>query len=147
MLPPGEKIVETKKCRMSGQEFFVTDKDLEFYDKVSPVFGGKKYSIPSPTLCPEERQKNRIIFRKETNLYMRKCSLSSRDIISVYSPETPFPVYGNNEWWSDDWDVPYRDFSFDNSFFDQSQKLKNVTPHIASTLKNCINCEYSNIAT
>ena len=38
IIPHGEKIIETKKCRISGKEFFVTDKDLEFYDKVSPVF-------------------------------------------------------------------------------------------------------------
>jgi hypothetical protein len=37
-IPPGEKIIETKKCRLSGQEFFVTNKDLEFYDKISPIF-------------------------------------------------------------------------------------------------------------
>ena len=36
--PPGENIIETKKCRLSGEEFVVTDKDLEFYDRVSPVF-------------------------------------------------------------------------------------------------------------
>ncbi|MEI6711115.1 MAG: hypothetical protein WCK88_02500 [bacterium] len=38
LIPPGEKIIETKKCRISGQEFFVTNKDLEFLDKVSPIF-------------------------------------------------------------------------------------------------------------
>jgi hypothetical protein len=37
-LPPGEKIVETKKCRISDKEFVITDKDLEFYDVLSPVF-------------------------------------------------------------------------------------------------------------
>ena len=36
--PPGESIIETKKCRLSGKEFFVTDKDIKFYDKVSPIF-------------------------------------------------------------------------------------------------------------
>jgi hypothetical protein len=38
IIPPNEKIVETKTCLLSGKEFVVTDKDLEFYDKVSPVF-------------------------------------------------------------------------------------------------------------
>jgi len=69
MLPPGEKIIETKKCRISGEEFFVTDKDLEFYDKVSPVFAGKKYSIPSPTLCPDERMRRRMCFRNNRHIY------------------------------------------------------------------------------
>jgi hypothetical protein len=37
-IPSDEKIVETKKCLLSGDDFIITDKDLEFYDKVSPVF-------------------------------------------------------------------------------------------------------------
>jgi hypothetical protein len=73
MIPPGEKIVETKKCRLSDREFFVTDKDLEFYEKVSPVFAGKKYQIPSPKLSPDERQKRRLSWRNERILYKRKC--------------------------------------------------------------------------
>jgi hypothetical protein len=59
---------------------------LEFYDKISPIFGGKKYSIPSPTLCPEEREKRRLMFRNERKLYKRKCDLSGKEIISVYNP-------------------------------------------------------------
>ncbi|MDD5770253.1 MAG: hypothetical protein PHE25_04735, partial [Candidatus Gracilibacteria bacterium] len=33
-----EKIVETKTCRHCQSQFEITDKDLEFYEKVSPVF-------------------------------------------------------------------------------------------------------------
>jgi hypothetical protein len=33
-----EKIIETKTCRHCGTSFDITDKDLEFYEKVSPVF-------------------------------------------------------------------------------------------------------------
>ena len=87
MIPPGEKIVETKKCRLSGQEFFVTDKDLEFYDKVSPIFAGTKYSIPSPTLCPDERLRRRMMYRNEITLYKRTCDLTGKAIISLYSPK------------------------------------------------------------
>jgi hypothetical protein len=78
MIPPGEKIVETKKCRISGQNFFVTDKDLEFYDKISPIFSGKKYSILSPTLCPDERLRRRMMYRNEITLYKRICDLTGR---------------------------------------------------------------------
>jgi hypothetical protein len=42
-----EKIVETKTCRHCGANFYITDKDLEFYEKVSPVF-----SSPSPSDIP-----------------------------------------------------------------------------------------------
>jgi len=33
-----EKIVETKICRQCKASFDITDKDLEFYEKVSPIF-------------------------------------------------------------------------------------------------------------
>jgi hypothetical protein len=42
-----EKIIETKTCRHCGTSFDITDKDLEFYEKVSPVF-----SSPSPSDIP-----------------------------------------------------------------------------------------------
>jgi len=69
LIPPGEKIVETKKCRLSGKEFVITDRDLEFYDKISPVFGEKKYSLPTPTLCPDERKRKRMMMRNDRALY------------------------------------------------------------------------------
>lgn len=76
MIPPGEKIIEKKKCRVSGQDFFITDKDVEFLDKVSPILAGKKYALPSPTLCPEERMRRRISYRNQRNVYLRKSSFS-----------------------------------------------------------------------
>jgi hypothetical protein len=39
-----EKIIETKICKICSAKFDITDKDLEFYDKISPVFPS------SPTL-------------------------------------------------------------------------------------------------
>ncbi len=50
----GEKIVERKKCPVCGQEFAITDRDLGFYSKISPVFNGTKYEIPAPTLGNKE---------------------------------------------------------------------------------------------
>ncbi len=97
--PPDEKIIETKKCQLSGKEFFVTDKDLEFYDKISPVLSGKKYAIPSPTLCPEERTRNRMMFRNFMHLYHRNSDLSGKAMISMYRPNGPTKVYTTQEWW------------------------------------------------
>jgi len=42
-----EKIVETKTCKHCGASFDITDKDLEFYEKVSPSF-------PSQEFCRSE---------------------------------------------------------------------------------------------
>jgi Zn ribbon nucleic-acid-binding protein len=68
-----EKIIQVKSCKNCNSSFEITDKDLEFYEKVSPSFNGKKYLIPSPTFCPDCRQQRRLTFRNERKLYKRKC--------------------------------------------------------------------------
>ena len=74
-----ETIVQTKQCKHCGISFDITDKDLEFYDKVSPVFNGKKCLIPTPTFCPNCRQQRRRSFRNERKLYKKKCDLSGKN--------------------------------------------------------------------
>jgi len=134
LIPPGEKIVETKKCHISGQEFFVTNKDLEFYDKISPVFGGQKYLVPSPTLCPDERMRRRLAFRNERYLYTRTCDATGKEIISNFGPHTACPVFAREHWISDKYDPSSYGKVFDSSrtFFDQfGDFIKTVPqPHL-----------------
>ena len=99
-----EKVVEIKTCEQTGKQFEITDKDLEFYDKISPIFNEKKYSIPTPRLCPDARQQRRLSFRNERKLYKRKCDATGKDIISIYSADKPYTVYNQDFWWSDNWD-------------------------------------------
>lgn len=134
-IPPGENILETKKCRISGEEFFVTDKDLEFYDKISPVFAGQKYLIPSPTLSPDERMRRRLSWRNERKLYHGKCAKTGNQIISSYSHDKEYTVYDPKIWNSDDWD-PYSfnlEFDFSKPFFSQFDILMKRTPKPALT--------------
>jgi hypothetical protein len=58
-----DPIIEWKTCRASGIEFPIYQSDLDFYNKISPTFDGQKFQIPTPTLCPEERQRRRLSFR------------------------------------------------------------------------------------
>ena len=37
-IPSNETLVETKVCKHCGIDFPITDTDMEFYEKVSPVF-------------------------------------------------------------------------------------------------------------
>ncbi len=99
----------------------MTDKDREFYEKISPTFAGQKYIIPSPALCPEERQRRRLAFRNERKLYHRKCDKTGNQIISMYSPDKPYTVYDQKVWWGDDWSaMDYGlNFDFDKPFFGQ----------------------------
>ncbi|NOZ44885.1 MAG: hypothetical protein GXP45_07230, partial [bacterium] len=109
--------------------------DLSFYDKISPKFetskeigdkligqkpdyfsrteeGKLRIQIPTPKLCPEERQRRRLLFRNERKLYRRKCDATGESIISMYSPDPPtgqagkeYIVYKQDFWWSDKWNV------------------------------------------
>ncbi len=145
-IPPTETLAETKICKHCGASFPITDKDLAFYDKVSPVFSGKKYAIPAPTLCPDCRQQRRLSFRNERKLYKRKCDATGRDIISIYSPDKPFKVYHQDEWWSDKWDpLDYgRDFDFGRPFFEQFGELVGGVPRMALYYSSCENSSFCN---
>jgi len=142
-----EKTIQTKVCKQCNSNFDITDKDLEFYDKISPVFSGEKFSIPSPTLCPDCRQQRRLSFRNERKLYKRKCDLTWKNIISMYSPDKNFKVYDYKEWWSDKWDAMdyWIDFDFEKWFFEQFWKLDKLVPKSNLFVSNSENCEYTNL--
>ncbi len=152
------------------QRFGILWKNLEFYEKISPVFsspspsdiplnwggtkggvlllwnGKVKYLIPSPTLCPDCRQQRRLSWRNERKLYKRKCDATGEDIISIYSPDKSYIVYDQDFWWSDKWEALYygRDFDFSKSFFEQFSELMNVVPKCSVIIQNCVNSNYTN---
>ncbi len=133
-------------CTHCRQNFEITDADLQFYDKVSPVIGGKKFPIPPPTLCPDCRTQRRFAFRNERKLYHRKCDYSGKQMISVYSPDKRYTVYEPAVWWSDVYDpLTYgRDFDFNRPFFDQFAELNRAVPKAAIQNAKSENCEYTN---
>ena len=131
MVPNWEKIVETKTCRISGKEFAITDRDLEFYDKVSPVFSGKKYSIPTPTLCFDERRRRKLCFYNQKSLYKNTCAITWKEIISRIPPESGLMVYSIEAWSDRTWDAKKFGIALDldRSFFDQVHHLIRTTPY------------------
>ncbi|NOS66914.1 MAG: hypothetical protein HOO67_00910, partial [Candidatus Peribacteraceae bacterium] len=88
-------------CRHCKDTFEVSADDLAFYEKVSPVFAGKKVLIPPPTLCPDCRQQRRMATRNERHLYRRKCDVTGKDIFSVFSPDSPYKVCDKDHWYGD----------------------------------------------
>ncbi|MCF7846808.1 MAG: hypothetical protein K9M51_01995 [Candidatus Gracilibacteria bacterium] len=131
-----EKMKRT--CAVSGQEFEITDADLEFYQKIE---------VPPPTLCPDERRRRRLAWRNEHHLYRRKCDGTGQSIVSVFPPGVSFPVFKNTYWWGDDWDgLEYgRDVDFSRDFFPQFFELYAVVPQIAAMNDHGVkseNCEY-----
>ena len=76
-----DPIMEWKTCEVSRKEFPIYKSDLEFYDKISPVFDNQKFDIPTPKLCPEERARRRLAWRNERKLYRRNCDATGKPII------------------------------------------------------------------
>lgn len=137
----------TKTCTNCPNTFEVTNVDLAFYEKVSPIIAGQKIHIPPPTHCPACRMQRRLAFRNMWHLYNRKCDLSGKAIISMYAPDSGYTVYENQEWWSEKWDgVSYgREIDWDRSFLEQVNDLVKIVPKFATQNSTSENCNYSNL--
>jgi len=135
-----------KPCTLCGTSFEISDNDLNYYDRISPTFGDKKYQVPPPTHCPACRQQRRYAIRNERHLCLRKCDLCKKEILSMYSTDKPFPVYCPDCWWGDKWHGTNfaQDFDFNRSFFEQFAEVQRKVPRISVYLVNSENCNYCN---
>lgn len=138
-----------KQCAQCQISFEITQEDLNFYDKVSPTFGWKKFTISTPTLCPDCRQQRRLAFRNERKLYKRKCNATWEQIVSIYSQNKPYKVYNQKEWWSDKWDALsyWKGFDFGRGFFEQFEELLKDVPVLCMLNNHSENSEYCNQTT
>ncbi len=132
---------ESRVCVNCGDSFAIGSDDLSFY---------RRMKVPPPTFCPECRMKRRMVWRNERTLYRRKCDAPghSEEVISVFSPETPYVVYDQAAWWSDAWDPLEHGQDIDRSvpFFTQFGKLLATTPLIAVVNGTATHTEYANHA-
>jgi len=143
-----DPIIEWKTCTVSGEPFAIFSSDLAYYEKISPTFAGKKYLIPAPKLCPEEREARRMAWRNERTLYRRKCDKTGKSMMSMYPENCGYTIY--------DWKVRYsdardamdygREYDFSKSFFENFEELNRAVPkkslHIVDSMENCEYCNY-----
>lgn len=125
-------------CRQCQQNFTVTDADRAFYAKMD---------VPAPTLCPLCRQQRRLAWRNERTFYQTKSDLSGKDMLSIYHPSRTFPVYDQEEWWSDTWDpLSYgREIDWNRSLMEQIHELQLTVPRPALFNRNSVNSHYGNL--
>jgi hypothetical protein len=90
-----------------------------------------------------------MIWRNERSLYKRKCDATSKDIISIYSPDKQLKVYDQKYWWSDEWDsaVYSKNYDFKKPFFYQLKELYKEVPQNNLMAENNINSDYVNFQT
>lgn len=114
------------------QPFEVTDDDLAFYDRVSPVFAGKKELVPPPTLCPDCRQQRRLAQCNEQFLYPGKCDLCGKRTVTENPPQANQPIYCRECWYGDKWDPREygKEFDFSRPFSEQFYELRRTVPAI-----------------
>jgi hypothetical protein len=127
-----ETIIETKICKHCGKSFSITQADKEFYEKISPVFNGTKYLIPTPTFCPDCRNQRRLSFRNERSLYRRNDDLTKKPLILSYSPDKKYTVYSPTSWRSDQRNpMDYgKEFDFQRGFFEQFDEMLHKVPQL-----------------
>lgn len=137
-----------KTCGQCGQGFVVAEEDLQFYEKVSPVFGGVKELIPPPSRCPSCREQRRMSFRNDRTYYSRTCELCKKPVISLYDPSRTQGVYCNVCWWSDHWESLQQGkvFDFGRPFFEQFKELLADVPKVTMINDDGVqseNCQYT----
>ena len=129
--------METKNCKTCKKDFEIRAEDKIFYEQM-------KSSLPD--YCPDCRMARRLVFRNERTFYKRPCDLCKKDMITVYSPDSPYTVYCHTCWWSDDWDPKSfaKDYDFNKSFFEQYKSLQHEVPRLSLMAFNNVRSEYTN---
>lgn len=138
---------QQKTCKQCNKEFNVTDEDIEFYKKISPILQGRTLEVPSPQFCPDCRHQRRLTWRSERKFYNRKCDKCGKDLITIFYPDQSYKVYCKECWWGDSWNAfdSGRDFDFNRPFFEQFEELIKATPLLYSWKVGDIeNSEYNN---
>lgn len=135
-----------KNCKQCLNIFEITDENLRFYQKISPVIGDIRYDFPAPGLCPACRYQRRLLQRNERKLYKRKCVGTGELIVSIFSEDKPMPVYKHEYWWGDSWEaMDYaREVDFGKPFMEQFKDLLHCVPAAALNNARSINCEFTN---
>ena len=120
-----------KTCTDCGTSFEITNDDIAFYDRISPIFGRNKYQIPPPTHCPDCRQRRRLLICNEFTLFSGECNLCGKHVITEFKPDRTFPIYCRSCYLSDKWNpLEYgQEVDFSRPFFEQMQDSEQIYYH------------------
>ncbi|MGC9603499.1 MAG: hypothetical protein ABSF47_03465 [Minisyncoccia bacterium] len=126
---------ERKICQNCKQDFTIEPEDFDFYERIE---------VPPPTWCPECRLIRRLTFRNARTIYKRRVEGTDKEVISVFSQNSPLKVYSQDLWWSDKWNaMDYgRDYDFTKPFFEQLKDLMRAVPWPCTYRQFSENSEY-----
>ncbi|MEX2028881.1 MAG: hypothetical protein WD963_00150 [Candidatus Paceibacterota bacterium] len=122
-------------------EFEITLEDIEFL---------KMLRVPAPNFCPTCRRMRRYVYMGLSQLFKIECDAPNHgeSMISILSPDCPFPVYDYKYFMSDEFDP----FSFGRTYENNVSPLEQLfemrkkfpIPSFLNRDPSSINCEYSN---
>ena len=130
---------ETKTCQSCHNEFTIESDDFGFYEKMG---------VLPPKMCPDCRAQRRLAFRNERVFYKRPCDKCKRSVVSMYSPNKPYPVWCYECWFADDWSATEFGQAYDSKrpFLEQVNEVYNKVPKVALIYVRSVNSEYVNIS-
>ena len=137
--------MSSKQCKSCTKDFKISEQELDLLKQMSPKFGSVQIELPSPTQCPQCRQRQRLAFRNARSLYRRTCDATGENIISILSPDKKYKAYKSDSWWGDSWDPESfgKAYNKDQPFFEQLANLRLEVPISALTLTQCENSDFN----
>lgn len=99
------------------------------------------FDVPPSDIPPQWRIRHLGAFWPHWNLHKRKCDKTGKDIISVFRPDCPYPVWHKDEWYKNA-NPPQAVFDFDQPFFPQAEKFFKQCPIAHNSGTNNENSEY-----
>jgi hypothetical protein len=80
--------------------------------------------------------------------YKRACDKCKKEVISMYSPNKPYPVWCYECWFADDWNATEygKEYNPLRPFLEQVHDLYNAVPKVALIYVRSVNSEYVNIS-
>jgi hypothetical protein len=126
-----------QNCKTCKKHFEIRKEDLTFYEQVKTA---------PPLDCPDCRAMKRLAFRNERTFYKRPCDMCKKDIISLYSKESPYTIYCSECWWSDAWDPKSfaQEYDHEKPFLGQYALLQKKVPRLALMRLNSVRSDYTN---
>ena len=109
----------------------------ELESKIRHVF-----DIPESDIPPYLRIRHLGAFWPHWNLHKRICDKTGKDIISVFRPDCPYPVWHKDEWYKSAL-PPAATIDFNRPFFAQAESLFKQCPIPHNSGINNENCEYT----
>jgi hypothetical protein len=79
----GDKIIEWKTCKLSGELFPIYQGEKDLLEKVAPIIGGKKMEYDLPHYCYRVRMLKRNLFRNEKKFYSAARGTEGKKEISI----------------------------------------------------------------